>query len=534
MENPVLPAAAAVTEKHSSRLSGNNNAFTSGILLTLTTVAAAWVRLHALAGRGLWLDEAISVFISQNRLSALFRIVRDGEIYMALYYFLLHWWLVFGDSEFTVRLLSVIFSVASIPFAFAAGSRLFGRAAGLIAAGLLAFSSFHIRFAQEAHSYALTVLLAIISTWLLVRNLQDLEKASWRTYGVVLSLMVYSHLYALSVVIAHCAAVLCLPRGRVPWKSLAGSALWFLCLSLPLALAALRILARGNPVGWGASGGFSDLPGFVVLLAGNRGNLLVVLDLLMLAALIFNTVRIRRAGRAGEGWPTFLVLLWFLVPLLIAVAVAEIWPPFVARYLLPCLPAFLLGVGAGLTCIRPRSVAWTLGSAIFVLNLAAIPACYHLSGVLEDWRVISSEILGQAEPGDGISYHPDYARIPFEYYRARRVPAAVWPKDIAVGAGSSSAPVERADNSQETPIAVPVPAKRFWVVYHHPTPLTPESRRELAAHLHSWRDKGWRLLQAQEYPMVVVMFFAASSDQAVSLKELPSLFQPANAGNPHR
>ncbi len=528
MEDPVLPFPAAGAERHVSRFSGNSSALTCWILLGLITLAAALARSHALAGRGLWLDEAISVFISHQRLSVLFRVVRDGEIYMALYYFLLHWWLAFGDSEFTVRLLSVIFSVATVPFTFAIGSRLFGRAAGLIAAGLLTFSSFHIRFAQEARSYALAVLLATIATWLLVRNLQGPQKASWGAYGVLLSIMVYSHLYALTVIVAHCAALLCLPHGKIPWKNLARSAVWFVSLSLPLALAALRILARGNPVKWGAASGFSDVSAFVDLLAGNRGSLLVVLDFIMLAVLIFKAVRMRRTGRAGDGWPALLVLFWFSVPIIIVVAVAEFWPPFVARYLLPCLPAFLLGVGAGLTYMRPRSVAWTLGGAIFILNVAAIPACYHLSGVLDDWRVISSGILGQAGPGDGIYFYPEYSRIPFEYYRDHSVPAAVWPKDIAVGAATTSAPTAQVAEPGEQNAAAPAPTRRFWVVFHHPTPLTIETRRNLAGHLRSWRGKGWRLLQAQEYPMVVVMFFEASSSQAAPLDELPSLFESTN------
>ena len=63
---------------------------------------------------------------------------------MGLYYVLLHGWIALGDSEFTVRALSAIFAVATIPVVYGLTRRIFRGRAALTAALLLALNSFFI------------------------------------------------------------------------------------------------------------------------------------------------------------------------------------------------------------------------------------------------------------------------------------------------------------------------------------------------------------------------------------------------------
>jgi len=142
-------------------------------LLVLITLVAALLRLHGIASKSLWLDEGISVEIARLPWRQFFYVLRHREINMSLYYVLLHFWLALGSTEGFIRGLSVLFSVATVPALYALGARLFGRVAGLLAAWLLAINAYHIRYAQEARSYALVVFIATLATWLLVRNLQE-------------------------------------------------------------------------------------------------------------------------------------------------------------------------------------------------------------------------------------------------------------------------------------------------------------------------------------------------------------------------
>jgi mannosyltransferase len=460
------------------------------LALILITAVAAFLRFHALGVRGLWLDEVISVLISRKSLPQLFQALQGNEINMGLYYVLLHFWMKMGTSESFLRLMSVVCSVAAIPFIYGIGSRLFGRPAGLIAAWFLAVNAFHIRYAQEARAYALFALLATISTYLLVRSIQEPRTGFWTTYGVFLALMLYSHLLGVLIILAHCISILCLPPREIPWKNLARSGMWLVGLTIPLAV--IVPFVKADPLSWVPKLDGALLHASLILAAGNRGTLLFVLEAIGVALFLFCIVRaLIRNGQSKENWGALLILFWFALPFVIVVTISVFHPFFVPRFLLPSLPAFLLAAGVGLAHIRPRSVGWTLGSAISVLCLAGISPCYHMAGILDDWRAISSHISNESLPGDRISFAPEYIFVPFEYYRLQAM------------------------SQTETP-------KRLWVVFYAPAGLTLETRKKLAAHLYSWQIKGWRLLEPREFANVSVMLFTPTRADAVPPDKLPA------------
>jgi mannosyltransferase len=68
---------------------------------------------------------------------------------MSLYYCLLHLWMKIGSSEFTIRMMSVLFGSATILVVYELGRRLFTRSIGLVAGVLLAVNVFHIQWSRS-------------------------------------------------------------------------------------------------------------------------------------------------------------------------------------------------------------------------------------------------------------------------------------------------------------------------------------------------------------------------------------------------
>jgi uncharacterized membrane protein len=101
------------------------------------------------------------------------RLLWRREANMSLYYLLLRGWLHFGSSPFFIRSLSVIFSLATLPAIFWLAGRLFDRRVALVAVALMSFNAYHIRYAQEARSYSLFVLLATLSSGFFVATLRE-------------------------------------------------------------------------------------------------------------------------------------------------------------------------------------------------------------------------------------------------------------------------------------------------------------------------------------------------------------------------
>ena len=143
------------------------------MLVAGAVVVVAGIVLRFVTRSDLWLDEALSVNIARLPFSDLHEALKhDGA--PPLYYVLLHLWIeVFGSSDFAVRSLSGVISVATLPLAWFAGRRL-GRGGPpgpvradsartrLVAALVVivfATSPYMIRYATEARMYALVMLL---------------------------------------------------------------------------------------------------------------------------------------------------------------------------------------------------------------------------------------------------------------------------------------------------------------------------------------------------------------------------------------
>src|SRR5439155_24738451 len=124
----------------------------------------AAIRLHLLAARSLWIDEAASVRFATLPWWSFLHMLWDYQGNMSLYYLVLRWWIHLGDTEFMVRSLSVLLGVLTIPAIYFLCTRLFDRATGLTSAALLSVHSFHVHWSQETRAYPLlTLLLALAS-----------------------------------------------------------------------------------------------------------------------------------------------------------------------------------------------------------------------------------------------------------------------------------------------------------------------------------------------------------------------------------
>ena len=174
----------------------------SVVLLGIILIGAL-LRVYDLGVQSLWTDEAFSVWISNMSLSQIVQTAGAIDQHPPLYYFILHYWItLFGTSEVAVRLPSVLFGVLAIPVIYVLGRRLFKEEVGLLAALILALSVFNIQYSQEARMYSLMVLLALLSMYFFIRFVQRNTVAVSVGYVVCTTLLLYTHVYGASVVIA--------------------------------------------------------------------------------------------------------------------------------------------------------------------------------------------------------------------------------------------------------------------------------------------------------------------------------------------
>ena len=116
---------------------------------------------------------------------------------MATYYLLLHFWLAVGETEARIRLLSVLFGVASVVPVYFIARRLGGWLAAALAAGIFALIPYVIHYSQEARGYSLAMLIGGALTWLLLIGVERGRQAwwPWLAYGLIAALGLYVHFF---------------------------------------------------------------------------------------------------------------------------------------------------------------------------------------------------------------------------------------------------------------------------------------------------------------------------------------------------
>lgn len=457
------------------------------LLVAALTLAALILRLPALGTSSLWLDEMWSVGTARLPWRTLLAYVLHRDSNASVYYVLLHPWLGLGEGEATVRLLSTLLGVATIPAVWALARRVAGPTSGLAAAALLAVNAFHVQFSQEARGYTLVVLLATLST---LAFLRAVEAPAWRNvaaYVVASVLAVHAHVFAVLVLAAHAAALAALPRRAVPWRRLLGAAGAIAVLLAPLAvLIRARMGEPMPPLAWVPAPTVRRAAGLFWLLSGNtnfgatpttpetlRGAPLALawLALAGIATLAAGYALVRR-GRSPATFPAAVVIAWVTVPVGLAFAASFVKPMFVTKYLLPCLPAFAILAGAGVAALgrRPRVAAAAL-AATLALGATALPRYWAARATNVEWRAAAAHVLARAAPGDAVVFCVAPGRLLLDYYR-RQVAPGTAPLDVLYPAGSGAAedpdslaylpPV--ADGSIE---AAALRHPRVWVVRYH-------------------------------------------------------------------
>lgn len=166
------------------------------IFIGAVTLVALVLRFYRIGEKSIWLDEAFSLWIARHPLwEALGWIIRIDQ-HPPLYYSLLHAWTeLFGELQGPVRMLSALFSTATVPLFYAAARRLLDRPSAALAACILAISPFHVQFAQETRMYALLTLEAACVLYFLARLLTEprTSSGSWVGLAVAQAAVMLTH-----------------------------------------------------------------------------------------------------------------------------------------------------------------------------------------------------------------------------------------------------------------------------------------------------------------------------------------------------
>jgi hypothetical protein len=182
-------------------------------------------------------------------------------------------------------------------------------------------------------------------------------------------------------------------------------------LATPLAVFAA--IHKTQPLFWIQRPSAAEVYHFFTYLSGSG----LKFGLSLLALLVAGSQWWRRARpreKQGRSWPFAFLALWFLLPVGMVLLLSFWRPVFSPRFLMVCLPAFVLLVSEGLAGIRPRWAQYSITTVLMLSCLTALPSYYRAPG-LEDWRMATRYLKEHvSEPDAIVIADPAYGDI-FEY-----------------------------------------------------------------------------------------------------------------------
>ncbi len=216
-----------------------------GVAWAATAAAAGFLLARLVPdvrGKPVFSDEVLAGLTSVHPLGELLEIVLSDRGGAPLHFVLAHLALALDPSVDALRWLSLVFAVATVPVCYDLGRRLGGRAAGVIAAVVVATSSMLAVYGTVGRMYALFAFVSAVAVDLFVRALDRPTTGAVVAAAAAAWFLPAVHPYGLVVVAIEALVALLVWRGRPLRPALPVFA--FAAALTPFVVADLRLSER--------------------------------------------------------------------------------------------------------------------------------------------------------------------------------------------------------------------------------------------------------------------------------------------------
>ncbi|CAG0973157.1 Anti-sigma-I factor RsgI3 [Anaerolineales bacterium] len=220
------------------------------IILLVILVIAAFMRLYRSneIPFGLWFDEAdnglsaLDILASPESLPVF---VKSTNLPAHFLYLISFSFQILGVSVFTIRIVGVVFGLATVVASFFLGSELFNRRLGLVFAFLIAVSRWDVNWSRIGMHGISVPFFEILSCLLVLRSMRTQNLVYYALAGLSLGLGLcfYTPLYFFPIVIAVFLLFLWTRRHNLvasSWRGFLFLALGFFMVSVPISQFAIR------------------------------------------------------------------------------------------------------------------------------------------------------------------------------------------------------------------------------------------------------------------------------------------------------
>ncbi len=409
------------------------------ILILIPFVIALVLRIIFIEQKNLWFDEIYSWNVSQANLKAIIE-MSAGDIHPPFYYIILKFWtLLFSDSVFSLRMLSVTISLAGMMFIYLLCRKIFKTNIEIFFALLLyAVSPLNIYYSQEVRMFNLNLFLCLGSVYFFISYLSKPNVRNGLSYSAFTVLAFYTHYFAFLIFFTQAVILLIIflkkevdfpfIRNFLPYY------LGVLILYVPWFGKFLYQVNKGQQwrvpqetyqVLLNTFAFFKEnFFGYYFYYEGSIIHALV--KYITLTTFIFfavfglrfiiQTLKSKDRTPASNNYAAFYVILFFVIPLAIGIIVSIKNSILLSRYLSIIVPYYLIILIFFAYSIRKDYVTYAF---VFIFTLSSIVGTtitFSHDFKNNDYRDIISYIEKSYKDSDVITVDPHYNGWVFDYY----------------------------------------------------------------------------------------------------------------------
>ncbi len=406
-----------------------NTTSRSKLALAGILVLATITRLLGIISRPIWYDEAFTILFSEKGPEAMLRGtlgfagVGGAEPHPIGYYIIVWLWMnIFGESLFSVRMISVLAGLGIVCLVYLISRELFDARLARIAMLFAALAPFQIHYSQEIRMYSWMAMWLLLATYAYVRGAKTRAWYWWLVFAVSAALAQYmQNLAAFYLVTLAFSPIL-----QKDWRtvrSVFAAGAGAIILYLPWLVKLPSQFEKISQSYWvtqpSSSRLFTLLLVFVTNLPLPDSWLTPALFIALMVVAIgcyqtFCTIRARAQAASGGLW---ILYLSFAPPLLLFLF-SQWKPVYIERVLLPSGATFLIWLAWALTSTKlPRLVG---NLALGLLAIASFLGIYQhvtYSGFpYGNFQALDNTLQMYAGPGDVIVHSNKLSLLPSIYY----------------------------------------------------------------------------------------------------------------------
>ncbi|MCS7060654.1 MAG: glycosyltransferase family 39 protein [Anaerolineae bacterium] len=396
------------------------------VLATLLLLLAFAVRVIGLDAQSLWYDEGYSVMFVRNDLGHVLTQAGALELNTPLYYFVLFIWTrLAGESEFSVRLVSVFAGLLTVALAASLGSLRAQRTAGLWALGLMALWPAHVAASQEARMYALVTMLALASfVVVLTRCMRSTGRAvHWAAWAVLCLAAFSAHVLASFIIAGQVVLVMIwgikvLRQRPRPVMLSTFKAPLVALVSIALLTGAWTLWLLSFRSAYGTS--FSDPLNVFTTLAHSLASLILPRNLpaswIPYATTFAAGVMLSATTLSLKARPVMAVGLLSLIGIAVFCAITG---KYAARYSAVVAPFWVAGLGIALVPMAQSYVRWSTGIGAVCLVFTALGVWAWRTDPIyanEDYRGAAAFLRRTVAPTEQVVLVSGHFAPVFAYY----------------------------------------------------------------------------------------------------------------------